>query len=235
MTTLKKDRYKLNRRFLICLSVSAIAISIIAIIIGIIALCFAAYRTPLLGFDYMGLLVGILAALVTALIGWQIFTTIGVEKKINDMEKKVDDMNIILEEEKKKINDELEDEERKRNLKENYLIGKMNFLQGHVFQSLEEKNFFMIYNYYVQAIYFTLKSDSQGNIQSTLNNMELCLSNRKTATDYDDYADVDIDNLNERINEIIMSESPNFTPDQRREFMRLDTIYREIWGKPKEE
>ncbi|NLI37126.1 MAG: hypothetical protein GX416_11530 [Bacteroidales bacterium] len=228
METQKKDRYKLDRRLLICLSVSAILISIIA-------LCFAAYRTPILGFDYMGLLVGILAALVTALIGWQIFTTIGVEKKMSDVEKRVDNMNTLLEEEKKKINDELDNEERKRNSKENYLIGKMNFLQGHVFQSLKEKKFFMIYNYYVQAIYYVLKSDSQNNIQPTLDNMELCLSERKAATDYDDYADVDIDKLNKKIDEIIMSKSPNFTPDQRRDFMRLDTIYREIWEKHEKE
>jgi hypothetical protein len=44
-------------------------------------LLIAAYRTPELGFDYQGVLVGALTLLVTILIGWQIYTFIDINKK----------------------------------------------------------------------------------------------------------------------------------------------------------
>lgn len=58
----------------------AIGLSGIAIIISVIAICFAAYRTPELQFDYIGVLVGIIASLVTVLIGWNIYTLIDIKE-----------------------------------------------------------------------------------------------------------------------------------------------------------
>jgi len=56
----------------------AIWISSASLLVSITALCIAAYRTPNLTFDYQGVLVGILAALVTILIGWNIYTLIDI-------------------------------------------------------------------------------------------------------------------------------------------------------------
>ena len=58
----------------------ATGLSGIAIIISVIAICFAAYRTPELQFDYIGVLVGIIASLVTVLIGWNIYTLIDIKE-----------------------------------------------------------------------------------------------------------------------------------------------------------
>ena len=58
-----------------------LCISTVALAISIVALCNSHPRT--LGFDYLGLLVGILALLVTALIGWQIFIVINFDKLID--------------------------------------------------------------------------------------------------------------------------------------------------------
>lgn len=73
----------------------ALGLSSIAIAVSIIALCISAYRTPELGFDYMGVLVGILALLVTILIGWQVFNAIQMQttlREINSrMNKEIDD------------------------------------------------------------------------------------------------------------------------------------------------
>ena len=63
----------------------SIIISLIALIISIISLCFAAYRAPNLQIDYMGVLIGILAILVTTLIGWQIFTFIDIKRTSKDL------------------------------------------------------------------------------------------------------------------------------------------------------
>lgn len=57
----------------------ALGLSIVAMTIAIIATCIAAYRTPELGFDYQGVIVGILSLLVTVLIGWNIYTFIDIK------------------------------------------------------------------------------------------------------------------------------------------------------------
>lgn len=44
-----------------------------------------------LGFDYLGLIVGILAFLVALLIGWQIYSTINAKQEFNTLEKKFKD------------------------------------------------------------------------------------------------------------------------------------------------
>ncbi|MGE4308794.1 hypothetical protein [Bacteroides sp.] len=65
----------------------ALEISIISIVTSIAATCVAIYRTPELGFDYMGVLVGILSLLTTVLIGWQIYTFIDIKKHSQNLQK----------------------------------------------------------------------------------------------------------------------------------------------------
>lgn len=220
----------------------SIYFSITAILISIIAICIAAYRTPQLGFDYIGLLVGILATLVTALIGWQIFTTIGVEKKVDNMVKKLNNMNSHLEEEKEKIEIKLRGEEKERISNEHFFSGVFNFIQANflkvnALQTNDNKRYLKVYEYYIFTIDCLLKSNNKNIvsfIEATISNMRTYIESGKNDTYYDNN-DVDIDNLNKEIDEMIISKSPHFTSDQRREFMRLDTIYRKRWVKPKEE
>lgn len=68
-------------------------ISIISLMLSLISICIAAYRTPELGFDYQGMIVGVLSLLITILIGWQIYTTINVKEEldgIKDIRKEID-------------------------------------------------------------------------------------------------------------------------------------------------
>lgn len=58
----------------------SITVAIIALVMGISAICIAAYRTPVLSFDYQGVLVGVLSFLVTLLLGWNIYSLIDVGK-----------------------------------------------------------------------------------------------------------------------------------------------------------
>lgn len=53
----------------------------ISLVFSIFALC-RAYPRESLGFDYMGVIVGLLALLVGFLVAWQIYKTIDVDKKI---------------------------------------------------------------------------------------------------------------------------------------------------------
>lgn len=57
----------------------AILLSAVAIIFSTITLC-SVYPNENLGFDYLGIMVGILTLLITVLIGWQIFSLINLKE-----------------------------------------------------------------------------------------------------------------------------------------------------------
>ena len=60
--------------------------SITALILSAIAVCVAAWRSPELGFDYQGVIVGVLSLLVTVLVGFQIYNYISITKKVSTIE-----------------------------------------------------------------------------------------------------------------------------------------------------
>ena len=66
----------------------AIGFSIAAITISIIATTIATYRTPELGFDYQGVIVGILSLLTTTLIGWQIYNVRAIDDQYAIIDKR---------------------------------------------------------------------------------------------------------------------------------------------------
>lgn len=59
----------------------------VSLLISVIAICIAGYRTPDLGFDYQGVIAGILSLLVTVLIGWQIYNAMEIK---NEIKKEID-------------------------------------------------------------------------------------------------------------------------------------------------
>ena len=58
----------------------ALVLSIVSVVISIIAICISCPHKAELGFDYQGVIVGILALLVTMLIGWNIYSIIDIRK-----------------------------------------------------------------------------------------------------------------------------------------------------------
>lgn len=60
-------------------------LSAISIMVSVAALCRTYPHTSDLGMDYQGVIVGILALLVTILIGWQIYTAINVKEELKDI------------------------------------------------------------------------------------------------------------------------------------------------------
>ena len=70
-------------------------VSIVALIIAIVALCRTCPRTVSLSFDYLGVIIGVLSVLVTAVIGWNIYSILDIkglrsenDSKIKDLEEK---------------------------------------------------------------------------------------------------------------------------------------------------
>lgn len=60
-------------------------LSAISIMVSVAALCRTYPHTSDLGMDYQGVIVGMLALLVTILIGWQIYTAINVKEELKDI------------------------------------------------------------------------------------------------------------------------------------------------------
>lgn len=60
-------------------------LSAISIMVSVAALCRTYPHTSDLGMDYQGVIVGMLALLVTILIGWQIYTEINVKEELKDI------------------------------------------------------------------------------------------------------------------------------------------------------
>lgn len=60
-------------------------LSAISIMVSVAALCRTYPHTSGLGMDYQGIIVGVLALLITVLIGWQIYTTINIKEELKDI------------------------------------------------------------------------------------------------------------------------------------------------------
>ncbi len=63
----------------------SLILSVIAFVFSIISLGVACYRTDNLGFDYLGVIVGILAILVTILMAWQLYKYSAWKDTINEV------------------------------------------------------------------------------------------------------------------------------------------------------
>jgi len=67
---------------------TAIWVSIAALAVGVVAIIIACPRKEELGFDYMGVIVGILSLLVTCLIGYEVFRMFTFKKSVEKKVKK---------------------------------------------------------------------------------------------------------------------------------------------------
>lgn len=64
----------------------SIWLSLVSLVLSVVATCVAVWRSPDLGFDYQGVLVGVVSLLVTVLIGWQIYSSVEIVKRIDNIE-----------------------------------------------------------------------------------------------------------------------------------------------------
>lgn len=69
------------------LSYTQTALSFIAIILSIVAICVSYPRNEDSGLDYIGIIVGILGALVAILVGWQLYNALNLKELVNQTEK----------------------------------------------------------------------------------------------------------------------------------------------------
>lgn len=71
----------------------SLLVSLLALLVSIAALCVTKPRYPELGMDYQGWITGILALLVTALIGWNVYSVIdlkGMRVEIRELKERME-------------------------------------------------------------------------------------------------------------------------------------------------
>lgn len=86
-------------------------LSFLALFFSILAVCRSFCRTPDLGFDYLGVLVGSLAIMVTYLVAWNIHTAIDANHKIKEMRDEIVTLRLSI------VSDKLSSERKVNKLK----------------------------------------------------------------------------------------------------------------------
>lgn len=84
-----------------CFEIVNFIVCLMAIVLSIIAICRTCCRTVELDFDYLGIIVGVLAILVTFLVGWNIYSAIDAKEKIKFYQDEIDRLKTLQEEQMK--------------------------------------------------------------------------------------------------------------------------------------
>ncbi len=91
-----------------------------ALLIPLLCMHFPRIIDSNLGFDYMGVIVGVLSLLVTVLVGWNIFNTLEFKKELEQIKQQLEEKEKTLKELKEEIEKTLKElkEEKEKTLKE---------------------------------------------------------------------------------------------------------------------
>lgn len=174
--------------------------------------------------DAMTWTMAILSLLVALLIGWNIYNALDLNKRVKHIEE--ENIRIINNTERALVdiqiraNDALNKQDRNRIQTEEYSMGIVDFLQG--FTLLREDDRYMLaYRNFVSSILHFTRCNNQVrlNIDSSLNNMEVCLNEAKQS----DYRNIgELIGFENAVNEIIQSNSSEFAASQRERFVLLE-------------
>lgn len=146
----------------------SIIFSLAAIIMSIVALAdthprvlySADGKTVVLGFDYIGVIVGILTLLVTLLVAWNIWQVLDSGRKIQEIESSVKSNELFI------------------NARGNYTQGV--FLMTNCISSTDVRvlpNLCVAYRNFLESLYFYLQSTKDASaIRNCVDNMEKCLN-----------------------------------------------------------
>ena len=151
-----------------CLVYPFLAVSLVMSLIAICLTCPREVTQQNLGFDYMGLIVGILALLVTMLIGWQIYNALSLDQKVSNIRREYDSL--------KQQNEVLTRQQ--ENIKV-YNEASMEFIQGMTMLS-NRNSVNLAETYWVFSLallhYIEAGIDLETNVENCLRNMDYALS-----------------------------------------------------------
>lgn len=145
----------------------SIWLSLIALLLSIIA----AFRTTPMEADWMGILVGILALLVTLLVGWQIFNIISINKQVHDKMRLVQSQTEQLEKSIiSKFQEEKEDLQIAMNRKDIELFYTISMTMVNHFWKIE--NYQIRNGYLVLALETAIQLKNKEKVESVLGLLE---------------------------------------------------------------
>lgn len=151
------DKCEVNVGKISSLYVWTNVLSIISLIISSIAIFISAPRCKELGFDYMGVIVTILALLITILIAWQIYITLTLDNRI----KQYISERILYTKEEIHYNVDLKIKDYDNHLGSVLLHTKAN--------KIKDKK--MAIKYFFKALYFANKSSYKDNIDHLISDL----------------------------------------------------------------
>lgn len=193
----------------------------------VVCLCVFFPRIDNLGFDYMGIIVGILSLIITLLIGWNIYSALLLESRVKNIED-------ILSTIRAETAYNLHKQDKLRESTEEYAMGAMESMNGFVLlNNKEEKRYMLMYKCYTSAIMHFLRCDRRvfNHITDCLDNMEQILIHWKSAKEnrikYNNFIK-NTEGFENAINEIISSPSREFTAEQRKWFITLEERRKQI-------
>lgn len=139
----------------------------VLIVVGILSLISLSQGHPrILGLDYIGAIVGILALLVVFTVGWQIYKTIDIDNKINSMDKRFGEI----------VNNRISKIQAYINASTEFLQGVTILSNsGTVDYSVAYETFFIALGHYVEA-----DINVENNVDNCIFNMEESVKNIKT-------------------------------------------------------
>lgn len=133
-------------------------VSLLALLVSIIALMLSYRVVPIDFKDYWGFVLGILSLFVTLLIGWQIFTSLDINRKMSNIDK----MNLLIASKQNKI-DQLTTK----------MHAEIYYAQAAaIMQQLPVT----AYKSFLLALYYSLKSGENERVNSILGTMDSFVS-----------------------------------------------------------
>lgn len=190
----------------------AIIFALVAIIMGVIALATVCPRTDL-SIDYMGVIVGILSLLVTALIGWQIFNLI-----------KIDKLNATLmsaKEEIEKAKDEMSAEVRNESA-ESAMIHLITLSRALNLRRADETQLRLAYALAAKVVFNQLSSKSTTLIESAITVLVAYAQVVDGLGLWDKVFNIDVSKTLDGIFTYILEHSAILNDDQREKFILLN-------------
>lgn len=180
-----KDCLNLENNSKCCFFKVANAFMLGAVFILVVILCFYAPRVisgNSLGFDYMGVIVGILAILVTALIGWQIWQAVDVNKRLKKQEEQfnlfMQDWNEVSANSQAVLNQKgqfLEVVQQYCDASALMATAMLQSNQVNEFVSEKDCNFGKAYELYAQALAYYCYNGGLLFVKNCIKGMEKCL------------------------------------------------------------
>ena len=170
----------------------------------------------------------VLGVLVTILIGWNIWSAIDINKKVEETKCKIDEIKVSVEKDlldiQRRTNKAIDNCNKNIDSNEEYNMACTDFVQGLIYYNdTSDSRYMMKYKIFTSALMHYLRSDNQihQQIDACLINMENCLTLQEKSL-VSKRTRIDNIGLDNAVEEILTSPSKEFNAEQRKRFALIE-------------